>query len=246
LKLAGMERDGESKNYYDHARVENFNIGRFLSKDLLRGKAEYPQSWNRYSYVLNNPMNLTDRWGYEIKKSDNTGGSDCPDAGTEPCYTETVDVPVPPEPVPDPPAEPPNFVTFTPLPDLDASFAQAWTVWTAFLGNFVSKQFWKNELGTGGCYAAFLEGAGNADVLGKVLMGQPDIAETTIKVQASTWALRHTASRTLSYPMRSSIVRGMLELGETGANAFGPLYINAQVGFGLAKEIKALREGECH
>lgn len=79
LKLAGMERDSESENYYDHARVENFNIGRFLTKDPVRGEAEYPQSWNRYSYVLNNPMTLTDPWGLVYKNTD------CGGQGQEPC-----------------------------------------------------------------------------------------------------------------------------------------------------------------
>jgi hypothetical protein len=41
--------------------------GRFTSADplLASGRSANPQSWNRYSYVLNNPVRLTDPTGYE-------------------------------------------------------------------------------------------------------------------------------------------------------------------------------------
>ncbi len=63
LTFAGMERDTENKHYFDHARTQDFNIGRFISADRVWGGQGAPQSWNRYSYVLNNPMSLTDPWG---------------------------------------------------------------------------------------------------------------------------------------------------------------------------------------
>ncbi len=63
LKFAGMERDTENKHYFDHARTADFNLGRFVSADLVFGSQETPQSWNRYSYVMNRPTTLLDPTG---------------------------------------------------------------------------------------------------------------------------------------------------------------------------------------
>jgi hypothetical protein len=45
------------------ARYYSSGFGRFMSPDLLSGSSGYPQSWNRYSYVYNNPLNATDPSG---------------------------------------------------------------------------------------------------------------------------------------------------------------------------------------
>lgn len=39
--------------------------GRFLSPDVLGGKPEDPQTWNRYAYALNNPLKYVDPNGEE-------------------------------------------------------------------------------------------------------------------------------------------------------------------------------------
>lgn len=68
--------------------------GRFTSVDPLQesGNPELPQSWNRYSYVLNNPLILIDPTGELWIASGNAGNpyswvDKCPEGGT--CY-ETV------------------------------------------------------------------------------------------------------------------------------------------------------------
>jgi RHS repeat-associated protein len=43
-----------------HARYYSPNLGRFLSVDPVGGTAGSSQSWNRYSYALNNPLLLFD------------------------------------------------------------------------------------------------------------------------------------------------------------------------------------------
>ncbi len=50
---------------YMHARFHSPVTGRFLSVDPEEGSADLrlPQSWNRYSYVTNNPVNYTDPTG---------------------------------------------------------------------------------------------------------------------------------------------------------------------------------------
>src|SRR5262249_41972266 len=55
---------------YFLARYYSSTQGRFTSSDplLSSGRVESPQSWNRYSYVLNNPLAFTDPFGlYEAR-----------------------------------------------------------------------------------------------------------------------------------------------------------------------------------
>ena len=60
LSLAAEKRWG---NDYMHARYYSPNLGRFLSVDPVGGTVGSSQSWNRYSYVLNNPIVLVDPRG---------------------------------------------------------------------------------------------------------------------------------------------------------------------------------------
>ncbi len=57
------ERDAESGNDYALARSYANSQGRFLAPDPLEGIVGDPQSWNRYAYVENDPVNLSDPSG---------------------------------------------------------------------------------------------------------------------------------------------------------------------------------------
>jgi RHS repeat-associated protein len=74
MKFTGHDREYygilnvDNNDYIDymHARYYNPNQGRFLSVDpVLDAKAALrnPQSWNRYAYVVNNPLRYTDPTG---------------------------------------------------------------------------------------------------------------------------------------------------------------------------------------
>ncbi|HEX9984084.1 MAG TPA: RHS repeat-associated core domain-containing protein [Thermoanaerobaculia bacterium] len=72
LQFTGHERDtdiGPEYLDYMHARFYNPNWGRFLSVDPSNKsmRVELPQTLNRYSYVMNNPMNYTDPTGQIFK-----------------------------------------------------------------------------------------------------------------------------------------------------------------------------------
>lgn len=64
-KFTQYERDAESGLDYARARYYASGGGRFTSPDPFMGSARLgsPQSWNRYSYVLNNPLAYTDPLG---------------------------------------------------------------------------------------------------------------------------------------------------------------------------------------
>jgi RHS repeat-associated protein len=76
-RISGKERDAESGLDYFGARYMSSPQGRFTSPDPLlnSGRPWDPQSWNRYSYVLNNPLRLVDPnglwdWAAQCGKGD--------------------------------------------------------------------------------------------------------------------------------------------------------------------------------
>ncbi len=60
LRFCSMERDSENLRYYDHARTHDAVTGRFTSLDQAGARPASPQSWNRYSYALANPLKHID------------------------------------------------------------------------------------------------------------------------------------------------------------------------------------------
>ncbi len=70
-KFTGYERDNESNLDFAQARYYNKNHGRFTTTDPLMasGRTENPQTWNRYNYVGNNPLVVTDPTGEDWIRS---------------------------------------------------------------------------------------------------------------------------------------------------------------------------------
>ncbi|MEM7048500.1 MAG: RHS repeat-associated core domain-containing protein [Acidobacteriota bacterium] len=58
--FTGHERDFSYGTDYMHTRHYSSDMARFLSVDSFRGVPSMPQSLNRYSYVMGNPMNSVD------------------------------------------------------------------------------------------------------------------------------------------------------------------------------------------
>jgi RHS repeat-associated protein len=66
--FTGQQFDNKARDvagglYYLRNRVYDPSIGRFLTRDPLRGSALSPQTQNRYVYVENNPVNRVDPSG---------------------------------------------------------------------------------------------------------------------------------------------------------------------------------------
>jgi RHS repeat-associated protein len=71
LEFTGKERDNETNLDYFGARYYSAAAGRFTGPDPSResGNASNPQSWNRYAYTYNNPLQYVDpngKWPTEI------------------------------------------------------------------------------------------------------------------------------------------------------------------------------------
>ena len=64
-RSTGKERDAETGLDYFGARYMSSNMGRFMSPDPgnIGADPKNPQSWNMYSYVVNNPLKFTDPTG---------------------------------------------------------------------------------------------------------------------------------------------------------------------------------------
>ena len=67
-KFTGKERDTETQNDYFGARFHQSNLGRFMSPDpkAASGNRINPQTWNRYTYTLNNPLKFFDPDGMDV------------------------------------------------------------------------------------------------------------------------------------------------------------------------------------
>jgi RHS repeat-associated protein len=63
-KFTGQRLDGTGLYYYG-ARYYDASIGRFISADTIVPNPANPQSFNRYSYCLNNPLRYVDSTGHE-------------------------------------------------------------------------------------------------------------------------------------------------------------------------------------
>lgn len=60
--------------YHYNARIYSPYINRFLSADTIIPDLSNPQSWNRYSYVTNRPVNFSDPSGYRLVENEFGGG----------------------------------------------------------------------------------------------------------------------------------------------------------------------------
>jgi RHS repeat-associated protein len=68
-KFTGQRLDATGLYYYN-ARYYDPNIGRFISPDTFVQEYTNPQTWNRYSYVLNNPLRYKDPLGHFVVTTD--------------------------------------------------------------------------------------------------------------------------------------------------------------------------------
>jgi RHS repeat-associated protein len=86
-KFTGKERDSESSLDYFGARYNGSSLGRFTSPDpgwFFATHPAQPQSWNLYSYVLNNPLTFIDPDGFDCVYLNDKGTDVVRDKNGEP------------------------------------------------------------------------------------------------------------------------------------------------------------------
>jgi RHS repeat-associated protein len=87
LQFTGKERDTETTLDYFGARYFSSAQGRFTSPDnpLIGQNPSNPQSWNLYSYSLNNPLRYVDPTGHDPDPGDQPGcdPQQCKEAGRD-------------------------------------------------------------------------------------------------------------------------------------------------------------------
>jgi RHS repeat-associated protein len=68
--FTGQRENMELGLLYYNARYYLPGVGRFVSADTIVPDSTNPQSWNKYSYVYNNPLRYTDPTGHYIFEDD--------------------------------------------------------------------------------------------------------------------------------------------------------------------------------
>jgi len=87
-KLFTGQRLDSTGLYYYGARYYDSNIGRFISADIVTTDLSNPQQFNRYTYVLNNPLKHIDPSGRTVII---VGGSGATEAEMQAYYNYLVD-----------------------------------------------------------------------------------------------------------------------------------------------------------
>jgi RHS repeat-associated protein len=88
-KFTGKERDTESGLDSFRFRYYGSSLDRFMTPDSAGADRANPQSWNKYAYVLNNPLNTLDPLGLWPSNPATPGISDGLWGGTN-CYLDGV------------------------------------------------------------------------------------------------------------------------------------------------------------
>jgi len=91
-KFTGQELDYETGLYNYNARLYDPELGRFVSADPIVGDPTNPQNLNRYSYALNDPVNLVDPSGNtSIDLNNNTNGRSNSNNNTDSPDSDSID-----------------------------------------------------------------------------------------------------------------------------------------------------------
>jgi RHS repeat-associated protein len=75
--FTGQRQIAELGIYHYGARFYSPKLGRFLSADTIVPRYAYPQSLNRFSYVVNNPLKYTDPTGHMMDDGNHGEGGHC-------------------------------------------------------------------------------------------------------------------------------------------------------------------------
>jgi RHS repeat-associated protein len=271
-EFTGDEQDAETALAHTLFRQYSSSIDRWMTPDpagLAAVDATDPQSWNRYSYVLSDPMDFVDTLGLQATKKYECSNMDplglgCNVAGNGGGGGSCNDISAP---------------SFSPyiggaICNVGSTSLGFWSVGCWDLSDDATcggaPGLGATDPGSGGggggvgqalgangcilsifnpsckrpaCISVMLDTASENDVLPPLPagVGYHDLATST----ASTIAITHIVQNGLVVPLRSSIVRGILAAGETAATAAVAIPLAIQSSIGLAAEYKARQNRTC-
>jgi RHS repeat-associated protein len=261
-QFTGQERDDESELDYFKARYHSASLGRFTSPDapLLDQTAVSPQSWNLYQYVRNNPLLFIDPSGRKCidvqvveedgttttGKADDGDGTGCKAAEV----AETEDKKPPKEgeteditPQKDQ-AEQAFLVPIHPIPSV-LSPRKGRT--ESFLNDVTSIFGFDQNDERQSCFGDVFLGSVAKQARAVAAIGPA--ASFAGQAYYHNQALRHAATRGLTYPFKSSIFRGLLAKSTATARIAGraaPLaYLDVIMLLALNEELDAALNGRC-
>jgi len=261
-QFTGQERDDESELDYFKARYHSASLGRFTSPDapLLHQTAVSPQSWNLYQYVRNNPLLFIDPSGCKCidvqvveedgttttGKADDGEGTGCKAAEV----AETEDKKPPKEgeteditPQKDQ-AEQAFLVPVYPIPSV-LSPRKGRT--ESFLNDVTSIFGFDQNDERQSCFGDVFLGSVAKQARAVAAIGPA--ASFAGQAYYHNQALRHAATRGLTYPFKSSIFRGLLAKSTATVRIAGraaPLaYLDVIMLLALNEELDAALNGRC-
>jgi RHS repeat-associated protein len=251
-KFTGQERDVETGLDFFQARYFSAALGRFASPDtpLLNQDPSNPQSWNLYTYVRNNPLNFVDPDGhtcvtatgepvapdYPDVKWDNNDGYGCQTVVN--VYGGYID----------PIRAALSLSNILQLPIQQNSEQN--NKRPDWLNNITAVFGYDQRIPLPSCLVnVALKTAAND--LNPFTPGGFDVGKGALEVGSAVkynQALKHAASRALTYPNKSSIFRGVMKTsGQLAKVADVLLLVNVDYALadGLIAEWRSMKRGEC-
>jgi RHS repeat-associated protein len=274
--FTGDEHDAESNTEHTLFRQMSGTQGRWLSPDPYDGSMDItnPQSFNRYAYVLNDPINFMDFLGLDQNQNCTTAN---PCTATlvfdpPPLKTGTADIG---DGLTDPQrmwdvwgngllseanlvaaqrATMPGWNDWR-RPTLVPPQAQTVSWWGTFGSSLVNDFSLQDHNGKELCFAVFLQGT--LSQLNPLTPSATTVVEPALQTASAVQVIRagqYAASATnviggrgLLYPLKSSIFRGMLAKADTLASksvGFAASVDVAMIG-GLTTETQSLLKNQC-
>ena len=245
-KFTGHERDSETGLDHTMFRQYSSNAGRWLAPDSHKGSPRNPQGWNRYSYTRGNPSTLMDPEGQcptdppegyfcvdvtaptDPELMGMAGSGTYGDPNTDPLGELNYGNPYAPDPTTGlPPPPPPGGYgmpqTPTPTPPPPPPPPPP-----SCLGVFLNTAV--ENLNPGLPSPAGPAGGFVGNSVAAILFNQ---------------ALTYAEAAGLSYPLKSSTFRGLLETGLSGATLGGLITLDIGLGQALVTEIQTVQNGGC-
>jgi RHS repeat-associated protein len=239
-EFTGDERDAETSLDHTQFRQYTSQLARWLSPDpagLAAVNPMNPQSWNRYSYVDDDPMDFVDPLGLILCGSiwdgcipllgpPNPGGGG--DRGTG---------------LGGGGADDPGKLIFMGGSKGGNSSGK---IVERLNGQNCTPSVFDPSCKPPSCPAVFAKSTVNAmDALNLPVLPPGQGPEDAAKAAAAAAAAQHVIDRGLVVPLRSSIVRNIFALGDVAATAIVWVPVIYSELVGLKAEVQALRSGTC-